>query len=78
MASELNLSNVGGVFVVLLGGMGLALIVAFCEFFAECKDIASEDQVSIFNNNVNGNTFYFSQIAINFTYFRKLSIKSIL
>ena len=45
MASELNLSNVGGVFVVLLSGMGLALIVAFCEFFAECRGIASEEQV---------------------------------
>ncbi|XP_071521274.1 glutamate receptor ionotropic, kainate 2-like isoform X2 [Panulirus ornatus] len=45
MASELNLSNVGGVFVVLLGGMGLALIVAIGEFILECWDIAKEDQV---------------------------------
>lgn len=46
MASELNLSNVGGVFVVLMGGMGLALVVAIGEFFLECWDIAKEDQVS--------------------------------
>ena len=46
MASELNLSNVGGVFVVLMGGMGLALVVAIGEFLLECWDIAKEDQVS--------------------------------
>ncbi|RXG61714.1 Glutamate receptor ionotropic, kainate 2 [Armadillidium vulgare] len=45
MASELNLSNVGGVFVVLLGGMGLALVVAIFEFVMECRDIAKDDQV---------------------------------
>ncbi|XP_076044322.1 glutamate receptor ionotropic, kainate 2-like [Oratosquilla oratoria] len=45
MASELNLSNVGGVFVVLLGGMGLALVVAIFEFLAECRDIAREDDL---------------------------------
>ncbi|XP_042233937.1 glutamate receptor ionotropic, kainate 2-like isoform X3 [Homarus americanus] len=44
MASELNLSNVGGVFVVLLGGMGLALIVAMGEFVLECWGIAKEDE----------------------------------
>ncbi|XP_069184022.1 glutamate receptor ionotropic, kainate 2 isoform X2 [Procambarus clarkii] len=47
MASELNLSNVGGVFVVLLGGMGLALVVAMGEFILECWDIAKDDQVSL-------------------------------
>lgn len=45
MASELNLSNVGGVFVVLLGGMGLALVVALAEFVLECWDISKEDEV---------------------------------
>ncbi|ROT79787.1 putative glutamate receptor ionotropic, kainate 2 [Penaeus vannamei] len=47
MASELNLSNVGGVFVVLLGGMGLALVVALAEFVLECWDISKEDEKSI-------------------------------
>lgn len=47
MASELNLSNVGGVFVVLMGGMGLALVVAIGEFLLECWDIAKDDQVSV-------------------------------
>ena len=46
MASELNLSNVGGVFVVLIGGMGLALVVAIFEFLGECRNIAKEDEVS--------------------------------
>ncbi|XP_045122120.1 LOW QUALITY PROTEIN: glutamate receptor ionotropic, kainate 2-like [Portunus trituberculatus] len=47
MASELNLSNVGGVFVVLMGGMGLALVVAIGEFLLECWDIAKEDQIPL-------------------------------
>ena len=47
MASELNLSNVGGVFVVLMGGMGLALVVAIGEFLLECWDISRDDQVSV-------------------------------
>ncbi|XP_069950782.1 glutamate receptor ionotropic, kainate 2-like isoform X2 [Cherax quadricarinatus] len=47
MASELNLSNVGGVFVVLLGGMGLALVVAMGEFILECYDIAKDDQLPL-------------------------------
>ncbi|KAK3860680.1 hypothetical protein Pcinc_033281, partial [Petrolisthes cinctipes] len=47
MASELGLSNVGGVFVVLLGGMGLALVVAMAEFLLECWDIAKDDQLPL-------------------------------
>ncbi|XP_068238713.1 glutamate receptor ionotropic, kainate 2-like isoform X2 [Palaemon carinicauda] len=47
MASELNLNNVGGVFVVLLSGMGLALIVAIGEFALECWDISKEDEVPL-------------------------------
>ena len=46
MASELNLSNVGGVFVVLIGGMGLALVVAIFEFLGECREISKDDDVS--------------------------------
>ncbi|XP_018022074.1 glutamate receptor ionotropic, kainate 5-like [Hyalella azteca] len=45
MASELNLSNVGGVFVVLLGGMGLALVVAIFEFLGECINISKDDEI---------------------------------
>ena len=30
-AAELGLSNVGGVFVVLIGGLSIACIIAFCE-----------------------------------------------
>ncbi|XP_050732987.1 glutamate receptor ionotropic, kainate 2-like isoform X2 [Eriocheir sinensis] len=47
MASELNLSNVGGVFVVLMGGMGLALVVAIGEFVLECWEIAKDDQIPL-------------------------------
>lgn len=46
MASELNLDNVGGVFVVLIGGMGLALVVAIFEFLGECREISKDDEVS--------------------------------
>ncbi|XP_068239083.1 glutamate receptor ionotropic, kainate 2-like isoform X2 [Palaemon carinicauda] len=46
-ASELNLSNVGGVFVVLMSGMGLATVVAMAEFGSECWDIAKVDKVPL-------------------------------
>ncbi|KAF2349519.1 hypothetical protein FHG87_019724 [Trinorchestia longiramus] len=47
MASELNLSNVGGVFVVLIGGMGLALVVAIFEFLGECVNISKDDDIPL-------------------------------
>ncbi|XP_069981522.1 glutamate receptor ionotropic, kainate 2-like [Penaeus vannamei] len=47
MASELNLPNVGGVFVVLIGGMGLALVVALGEFVLYCWEISREDEKSL-------------------------------
>ena len=63
MASALNLSNVGGVFVVLIGGMGLALLVAMGEFFFECRNIAKEDEVTIMIkvSNTNTNEFVISR-----------------
>lgn len=36
--TELNLGNVGGVFVVLLGGMTLAFFVTICEFIWRARD----------------------------------------
>ncbi|KAG0417616.1 hypothetical protein HPB47_005466, partial [Ixodes persulcatus] len=36
-ASELGLAKVGGVFVVLLGGLGIACIIAFVEFFCKAR-----------------------------------------
>lgn len=45
--TELSLANVGGVFVVLLGGLGLASIVAVMEFFFKAKKMAKEDSVSL-------------------------------
>lgn len=43
--TELSLANVGGVFVVLLGGLGLASVVAVMEFFFKAKKMAKEDSV---------------------------------
>ncbi|XP_069951466.1 glutamate receptor ionotropic, kainate 2-like [Cherax quadricarinatus] len=41
-ANELGLNNVGGVFVVLLTGMGLASVVAVCEFIWKSRKLATE------------------------------------
>lgn len=45
--TELSLANVGGVFVVLLGGLGLAAIVAILEFLFRARKMAKEDSVSL-------------------------------
>ncbi|XP_068223506.1 glutamate receptor ionotropic, kainate 2-like [Palaemon carinicauda] len=42
-ANELGLSNVGGVFVVLLAGMGLASVAAVCEFVWKSRKLAIEE-----------------------------------
>ncbi|EEC19135.1 ionotropic glutamate receptor, putative [Ixodes scapularis] len=44
--TELSLANVGGVFVVLLGGLALASIVAVMEFFFKARKMAKEDSVT--------------------------------
>ncbi|CAN7936995.1 unnamed protein product, partial [Ixodes hexagonus] len=36
-ASELGLAKVGGVFVVLLAGLGVACVIAFVEFFCKTR-----------------------------------------
>ncbi|XP_013792841.2 glutamate receptor ionotropic, kainate 2-like, partial [Limulus polyphemus] len=41
---ELGLANVGGVFVVLLGGLAIATVVAVLEFFWKTKKMAGEDR----------------------------------
>ncbi|XP_068244016.1 glutamate receptor ionotropic, kainate 2-like isoform X3 [Palaemon carinicauda] len=46
-ANELGLSNVGGVFVVLLAGMGLASVVAVCEFVWKSRKLATEVHASV-------------------------------
>ena len=46
-ANELTLANVGGVFVVLLAGMGLACLIAVFEFIWKSRRMASnQDNVS--------------------------------
>jgi hypothetical protein len=44
-ANELGVENVGGVFVVLLGGLALSTIVAVIEFIWKARKNADEDKV---------------------------------
>ncbi|CAN7982503.1 unnamed protein product [Ixodes pacificus] len=47
-ASELGLAKVGGVFVVLLGGLGIACVIAFVEFFCKARSSSkSKHRVSL-------------------------------
>lgn len=46
-ANELGLANVGGVFVVLMGGMGVACVIAVCEFVWKSRKVAVEERVGI-------------------------------
>lgn len=48
-ANELSLANVGGVFVVLLAGMGLACLIAVFEFIWKSRQLATSAHVSINN-----------------------------
>ncbi|XP_024216292.1 glutamate receptor ionotropic, kainate 2 isoform X2 [Halyomorpha halys] len=45
-ANELGLANVGGVFVVLMGGMGVACVIAVCEFVWKSRKVAVEERAS--------------------------------
>ncbi|XP_045623949.1 glutamate receptor ionotropic, kainate 2 isoform X4 [Procambarus clarkii] len=45
-AAELGLANVGGVFVVLLGGMGIAAFMAVCEFMWNARELATDESAS--------------------------------
>ncbi|KAL9900013.1 kainate-type ionotropic glutamate receptor subunit 1D isoform 1-T1 [Glossina fuscipes fuscipes] len=45
-ANELGLANVGGVFVVLMGGMGVACVIAVCEFVWKSRKVAVEERLS--------------------------------
>ncbi|CAL4124065.1 unnamed protein product, partial [Meganyctiphanes norvegica] len=51
-ANELGLNNVGGVFVVLLAGMGLASVVAICEFVWKSRKLATQGQGSVWTEMV--------------------------
>ncbi|XP_046985311.1 glutamate receptor ionotropic, kainate 2 isoform X3 [Schistocerca americana] len=44
-ANELGLANVGGVFVVLMGGMGVACVIAVCEFVWKSRKVAVEERI---------------------------------
>ncbi|XP_022911458.2 glutamate receptor ionotropic, kainate 2-like [Onthophagus taurus] len=45
-AAELGIDHVGGVFVVLLGGLGIALIIAIAEFLWNVRKVSVETQIS--------------------------------
>ncbi|BFF90896.1 glutamate receptor ionotropic kainate 2 [Drosophila madeirensis] len=49
-ANELGLANVGGVFVVLMGGMGVACVIAVCEFVWKSRKVAVEERLSAILN----------------------------
>ena len=44
-ANALGVENVGGIFVVLMAGLALAIIVAICEFVWRSRKNAREDKV---------------------------------
>lgn len=46
-AAELGLDNVGGVFVVLIGGMVMAAFMAVCEFMWNARELATDENVSL-------------------------------
>ncbi|XP_011872466.1 PREDICTED: glutamate receptor ionotropic, kainate 2-like [Vollenhovia emeryi] len=48
-ANELGLANVGGVFVVLMGGMGVACVIAVCEFVWKSRKVAIEERKSVYS-----------------------------
>ncbi|XP_042214058.1 glutamate receptor ionotropic, kainate 2-like isoform X3 [Homarus americanus] len=45
-AAELGLANVGGVFVVLIGGLGIATFMAACEFMWNARELATDERAS--------------------------------
>ena len=67
-ANELGLANVGGVFVVLMGGMGIACVIAVCEFVWKSRKVAIEEKVINFTLLVTGfhnfSTFLFFILGI--------------
>lgn len=50
-ANELGLANVGGVFVVLMGGMGVACVIAVCEFVWKSRKVAVDERVGFYNEH---------------------------
>ncbi|XP_050390802.1 glutamate receptor ionotropic, kainate 2 [Patella vulgata] len=46
-AAELGVDNVGGVFVVLMGGVGAGFVVSLCEFIWKARKNAREDQQTL-------------------------------
>lgn len=48
-ANALGIENIGGVFVVLLGGLAVAIVTAFIEFCVHSKKNAQNLRVSLSN-----------------------------
>lgn len=51
-ANALDVNNVGGIFVVLLGGLAIAVLVAFLEFIWKSRKNAQEDRVRLNNSGL--------------------------
>ena len=71
-ASPLGLENIGGVFVVLMLGLALALLTAMFEFFIKAKKNAQKSGVSLISRVINPkrktkpklNFYFFSYICL--------------
>ena len=50
-ASELSFASVGGIFLVLVGGLGLSFIVALFEFFWRAKKMSNNKVTTFFKEN---------------------------
>ncbi|XP_043218998.1 glutamate receptor ionotropic, kainate 2-like isoform X2 [Amphibalanus amphitrite] len=59
-ANELGIDNVGGVFVVLLGGMCVAVLIAFSEFIWKSRKLAHAEHTSLMNEMAKELKFAFS------------------
>ena len=57
-ASALGVKNVGGVFVVLIGGLAAGLVLACCEFLWKAKKNATLDKVRYINYVVLSRKFH--------------------
>lgn len=52
-ANSLNADNIGGIFVVLLCGLSLAIIIAICEFCYNSRKLNFIEQSTLFDQDIN-------------------------
>lgn len=73
-ANELGLANVGGVFVVLMGGMGVACVIAVCEFLWKSRKVAVDERVSLFYLSLHHAILFILRSKITFGLFLFLGL----